>query len=222
MLSAACNLSTRLIWLQAMSEQHVAPPEPDRDTELFIEFVNTGQFSHGSPSEHLPDGTALRAWLDEHKLCGARASVAAADQALPEFRRLRTVVGDVTERLATGSEPSRSQVKALNEFLREGMHYHELRPSPDGSRYTMGHAGDDFAQARASIAGSLAHYIADHDLRRLRICANDGCRWRFIDRSPAGRRVWCDMRTCGNRAKVARHRARRSSRPRVPHRASAG
>ena len=199
-----------------MSEQHVAPPEPDRDTELFIEFVNTGQFSHGKPAERLPDGAALRAWLAEHELCGAHASAAEADRALSAFRRLRTVVNDVTERLASGREPSHAQVRAINDFLREGMHFHELRPSRDGSRYTMGHAGDDFAQARASIAGSLAHYIADHDLRRLRICANDGCRWRFIDRSPAGRRIWCDMRTCGNRAKVARHRARRRARPAVP------
>jgi predicted RNA-binding Zn ribbon-like protein len=205
-----------------MSEQHVAPPEPDRDTELFIEFVNTGQLSGGKPSESLPDGAALCAWLGEHELCGARASAAAGERALPDFRRLRTVVNEVTERLADGKEPSRAQVRAINDFLREGMHYHELRPSDDGAHYTVGHAGDDFAQARASIAGSLAHYIADHDLRRVRICANDGCRWRFIDRSPAGRRVWCDMRTCGNRAKVARHRARKSAGGRVPESARSG
>jgi predicted RNA-binding Zn ribbon-like protein len=58
------------------------------------------------------------------------------------------------------------------------------------------------------VAGSLAHYLADHDADRLRVCADDTCGWLFVDRSPAGRRRWCDMRTCGNRAKVARHRAR--------------
>jgi predicted RNA-binding Zn ribbon-like protein len=205
-----------------MSEQHTTPPEPDRDVELFVEFVNTGQFRRGTPVDHLPDGAALTAWLGEHELCGARSSVAEAERALPAFRRLRTVIDEVTERLAAGREPSRAQVRAINDFLREGMHYHELRPTPDGSHFTMGHAGDDFAQARASIAGSLAHYVADHDLRRLRICANDGCRWRFIDRSPAGRRVWCDMRTCGNRAKVARHRARANTAQRVPPAAATG
>jgi predicted RNA-binding Zn ribbon-like protein len=30
----------------------------------------------------------------------------------------------------------------------------------------------------------------------------------FFDSSPTGRRRWCDMATCGNRAKAARHRAR--------------
>jgi predicted RNA-binding Zn ribbon-like protein len=30
----------------------------------------------------------------------------------------------------------------------------------------------------------------------------------FYDTSRTGRRRWCDMATCGNRAKAARHRAR--------------
>jgi predicted RNA-binding Zn ribbon-like protein len=68
--------------------------------------------------------------------------------------------------------------------------------------------GDDLDQARTTVAGSLAHYLAEHDERRLRLCADGTCRWLFIDQSPAGRRRWCDMRSCGNRAKVARYRAR--------------
>jgi predicted RNA-binding Zn ribbon-like protein len=32
----------------------------------------------------------------------------------------------------------------------------------------------------------------------------------FEDESRAGRRRWCDMATCGNRAKVRRYRARRT------------
>jgi predicted RNA-binding Zn ribbon-like protein len=70
---------------------------------------------------------------------------------------------------------------------------------------------DELQQARATVAGSLAHYLADHDEHRLGVCADDTCGWLFIDESPAGRRRWCDMRTCGNRAKVARHRARARS-----------
>ena len=43
---------------------------------------------------------------------------------------------------------------------------------------------------------------------RLRICANDDCRWAFEDTSRAGRRRWCDMTSCGNVAKARRYRAR--------------
>ena len=74
----------------------------------------------------------------------------------------------------------------------------------------MSQVGDRLDQARAAIASSFAHFVADDAPERLRICANDGCRDVFVDRSPSGKRRWCDMRTCGNQAKVARHRARAS------------
>jgi predicted RNA-binding Zn ribbon-like protein len=43
---------------------------------------------------------------------------------------------------------------------------------------------------------------------RIKVCDNDRCLWVFYDTSRTGRRRWCDMATCGNRAKAARHRAR--------------
>jgi predicted RNA-binding Zn ribbon-like protein len=62
--------------------------------------------------------------------------------------------------------------------------------------------------ALARLAETIARELTQGDAERLRICANDECRWVFFDTSAGGRRKWCDMSTCGNRAKVARHRAR--------------
>jgi predicted RNA-binding Zn ribbon-like protein len=101
-----------------------------------------------------------------------------------------------------------SHIRELNHFLRHGLHYHQLHHEPGGARFAVSQVGDRLDQARAAIAGSFAHFLAAGGADRLRICANEGCRYLFIDRSPAGRRRWCDMRTCGNQAKVARHRAR--------------
>jgi predicted RNA-binding Zn ribbon-like protein len=191
-----------------MTDLHDVAPEPAADEELFVDFINTVELTDGVPEDNLPDADALRAWLVERDLCGGRRPVADVERALPAFRELRTLLHDTTGRLADGKAPSQAQLRGLNRVLREGVHYHQLRATDGGSRFTVGQVGDELAQARATIAGSLAHYLADHDVGRIRVCANDGCRWRFVDRSPAGRRRWCDMRTCGNRAKVARHRAR--------------
>jgi predicted RNA-binding Zn ribbon-like protein len=191
-----------------MTETHETVAEPENEAELFVDFINTLELTDGQPEEHVPDAGSLRAWLDERGLCGARAPLPVIEESLPAFRDLRRLLHDATERIAGGEAPTREQLDRLNAVLRDGLHYHQLLPVDDGARYSFGHVGDDLAQARASIVGSLAHYLAEHDASRLRICANDGCRWRFIDRSPGGRRRWCDMRTCGNRAKVARHRAR--------------
>jgi predicted RNA-binding Zn ribbon-like protein len=194
-----------------MSELHDATAEPEGNPELFVDFINTVELTDGQPEEHLPDAASLRDWLHERDLCGARQPLSAIEGSLPAFRELRSVLHDTTERLAAGKRPTAAQLKRLNAALRDGLHYHQIKPIDGGSRFTVGQVGDELAQARASIAGSLAHYLAEHDVTRLRVCANDGCRWRFIDRSPGGRRRWCDMRTCGNRAKVARHRARARS-----------
>ena len=44
---------------------------------------------------------------------------------------------------------------------------------------------------------------ADPD--RIRRCANHACILHFFDASPGGRRQWCSMAACGNRAKARRH-----------------
>jgi hypothetical protein len=54
---------------------------------------------------------------------------------------------------------------------------------------------------------------------RLRHCANLSCGWLFVDESKNHSRVWCDMGTCGSRAKMTRYRRRlasgdRASKPR--------
>lgn len=191
-----------------MSEIHDGAPEPQRDTELFIDFVNTLEYTDGVPDDQIADASALHAWLTSRGLLHGRVSRAAVERRLPAFHDLRRLIADVTERVAISGAPSSDHVRRLNLALRDGLHYHQLRRLDDASRYTVTQVGDPLDYARSSIADSLAHYLAEHEVDRLRICANDGCRWRFVDHSPAGRRRWCDMRTCGNRAKVARHRAR--------------
>ena len=60
--------------------------------------------------------------------------------------------------------------------------------------------------SETQLRGLLQRYTGRPE--RLRVCANDRCRWAFFDSSPTGRRRWCDMRSCGNQAKAARYRAR--------------
>jgi predicted RNA-binding Zn ribbon-like protein len=43
---------------------------------------------------------------------------------------------------------------------------------------------------------------------RVKECDDDECGWLFVDASKAGRRRWCSMESCGNRAKLRRYRRR--------------
>jgi predicted RNA-binding Zn ribbon-like protein len=59
------------------------------------------------------------------------------------------------------------------------------------------------------IALDAAQMLGTPDQRaRIRVCGSDTCSARFYDRSPAARRRWCSMRSCGNQAKARRHRER--------------
>jgi predicted RNA-binding Zn ribbon-like protein len=201
-----------------MTPNHEAPTEPANHDELFVEFANTLEFDRGEPTDVLVDVDALLDWLRNHDLISGRAHAAEAshlhrdpaeaERRMERFRHLRSLLHAIAGRVSTGGQPTRGQLRDLNHILRHGLHYHQLRFGDGGARYDYEQVGDRLDQARAAIAGSLAHFLAREAAERLRVCANDGCRYLFVDRSRTGRRRWCDMRTCGNQAKVARHRAR--------------
>jgi len=66
--------------------------------------------------------------------------------------------------------------------------------------------GDAFAGLMIPIVESAADALILGELPRVRQCADARCARVFYDSTKNGRRRWCDMATCGNRAKAARHR----------------
>ena len=57
-------------------------------------------------------------------------------------------------------------------------------------------------------AQAAERLLADPVSDTVRACPGDDCGWLFLD--PRGRRRWCSMTSCGNRAKVRAHAARQS------------
>src|SRR6266550_5020003 len=198
-------------------------PEPPQSDELFVSFANTLAFTRGVSSDLVAEPAALLGWLKENGLLSERGRAmeaqrlrrdpAEAQRRLDRFRYLRALVIAIAERVNDAHRPTREQIRDLNHILRHCLHYHQLVAEAHGARYSVAQVGDHLDQARATIASSLANFLAQDDPHRLHTCANDECREVFIDRSPTGRRRWCDMRICGNRAKVARHRSRTRTLP---------
>lgn len=59
------------------------------------------------------------------------------------------------------------------------------------------------------IVESATDLITSSDLARVKECDGERCGWLFLDTSKAGRRRWCSMSDCGNRAKNVRRRSGR-------------
>lgn len=60
------------------------------------------------------------------------------------------------------------------------------------------------------VSQSAAGLLTSPDLARVRICAGENCGWMFLDQTRNHSRQWCDMKDCGNLAKVRRFRQRLS------------
>jgi len=60
-----------------------------------------------------------------------------------------------------------------------------------------------------SVTLTAADLLTSGDLSQVRLCDGEDCGWLFLDTSRNHSRHWCDMKDCGNRAKVRRFRTRR-------------
>jgi hypothetical protein len=66
------------------------------------------------------------------------------------------------------------------------------------------------------VAWSAAGLLVRGPLERIRERPGDGnCGWLFLDLSKNASRRWCEMRSCGNRAKARRHYAQTQADSRV-------
>ncbi len=77
---------------------------------------------------------------------------------------------------------------------------------------TWSWAGDEDALDRMlwPVLLSAADLLISLEGRpHVRQCAAEGCTLFFVDRTPTGQRRWCEMKTCGNRAKALRYYHRR-------------
>ncbi len=65
-----------------------------------------------------------------------------------------------------------------------------------------------FAAALAAVAAAAVALWDRSDGAVVRWCADERCTHPFLDRSRNKQRRWCDMATCGDRAKVRAYRSR--------------
>jgi predicted RNA-binding Zn ribbon-like protein len=122
---------------------------------------------------------------------------------------LREVIHRIFDATVGGQASRREDLAALNTALAEAMG--DLRLVPEGARFGWGSMGDSPVLERPlwSVVRSAAGLLTSDELEDVRKCGAPDCAWLFVDRSKNRSRRWCDMRTCGNRAKARRHYRRR-------------
>src|SRR5215210_5878052 len=176
-----------------------------------LDLVNTLRERWRRRVETLVTPEDLGLWL-------ARAGVLAeplpvTPEVLAEARALREAIDACVSAAVEGGPAPAGAVRDIDRLLVHAGTRPQLALGA-GGHPVLGErpAADSPRRALGAIALDAAHMLGTPaEVARVRICASDTCSARFFDRSPAGRRRWCSMRTCGNEAKARRHRERARS-----------
>jgi predicted RNA-binding Zn ribbon-like protein len=119
---------------------------------------------------------------------------------------LREFLRGVAENLAAGRTLGARDIRALNGTLMVPARQ-KLVQRQNGFRAELLPVRSGWPWILSRIAASLADTLIRYDRERVKICANDGCRWAYYDVTKGRTRRWCNDRTCGNRYRVRRARA---------------
>jgi predicted RNA-binding Zn ribbon-like protein len=166
-----------------------------------IELLNSGPL--------LDDETwlaaALRRWgfpADRPLRTGDRAAV----------RDLRDLLRRLAESMAQRGTLRPGELAEFNELIGATPMRTQLVALPYGG-YLIDLeplSGDCVERAVRELAGEFGSMLRRAHPPRLKLC--EGCGAMFWDGTRSRTRRWCDTRTCGNRARVRRHRARPGAR----------
>jgi predicted RNA-binding Zn ribbon-like protein len=183
-----------------------------------FDFLNTDDTDDGFPVDKLPTLDAALDWfVDRGVIHGEGADkirgLAAADpdaggRELARVRAVRSALREVAQAIVEHRPPQQGALDTVNRAL-HARQVIELVPSTDGCvEVDHRHVGDPIDDALARLADPFVAELVSGQPERIRQCGGEACYWFFYDTSRTQRRRWCDMSTCGNRAKAARHRAR--------------
>lgn len=187
---------------------------------LWLDFVNS-ELGHRR-ADALRDFETMVRWLeaaavlDTERALGIRRRAqqqpAGAGAALVDARRVRAALRSLAERGPVSDQVRADGLIEINRVLGRSAGTRRVDVRTDGSFVrSFVPVGDAFAGLVIPIVESAADALILGELSRVRRCADSRCGRVFFDNTKNGRRRWCDMATCGNRAKAARHREKLKS-----------
>jgi predicted RNA-binding Zn ribbon-like protein len=203
---------------------HLDEPDVLSSGKLCFEFANTAEWHAAEqPSETLGSYVDLIHWaagvgiLQSEEAAQelkqqAQAKPALAEQIHAWAIELREAIYRIFVAIAEQRSPAPSDLAVLNEALPRAYTLPELVPTEGGFGWRWRGDESGLDGILWPILRSAARLLTEGEYSRVGQCADDrGCGYLFYDTSRNRSRRWCDMNSCGNRAKSQRHYARHRS-----------
>lgn len=188
---------------------------------LWLDFINTDDARLGTRTDTIASFERFVAWLAEARILDSERAAAlqrraveqpsGAAAALVEARRVRAALRSLAERGRTdqGERAREAALVEINRVLGRSVGTRRVEALPDGGyARSFVPVGDVFGGLVIPVVESAVDSLVHGELLRIHKCADRRCPRHFYDVSRSRTRRWCDMATCGNRAKAARHRKR--------------
>lgn len=182
-----------------VSKQAMTDPRPLRGEPLALDLVNTEWVESGHRQDLLADADGTTGWLGEHGFDISRAD-------LDEVRGHLLATREALRLLLEGDQAGDGRAR-LNAILERGRVIVALGAAGPVWSYEVAAGWQPAWHAAFNYVELLRRWPAS----RIKACAHPDCILYFLDTSKNGTRRWCDMRTCGNRAKARRHYRRRKA-----------
>jgi predicted RNA-binding Zn ribbon-like protein len=181
---------------------------------LCLDFVNTVDTHDTYIDEKLAGYADLVWWalrvgvLDDAAaaplFAAAEADPSRAAEVLASALELREALYRLFAAALGGDEPDDADVAVLNAALSRTLGH--LRVEPGAGEFGWGwEEGAQLERVLWPVVRDAAELLVSGELRRVGKCCGDNCDWLYLDTSRNRSRRWCDMQSCGNRAKARRH-----------------
>ena len=184
--------------------------------DLCLAYANT-RFWRGreASTETLHDLAGLVDWLARSTSAGAEDLRIVAEWSRAHPRKaaglfagaiaLREAMFRLFAALAADKPVREPDFAALKEAIAQAPARRRLARSGRGFAWRMDTPRPSAPRLLAPVLWSAADLLIEGAHGGIRQCANDECLWLFVDASKNATRRWCDMASCGNRAKARRH-----------------
>ncbi len=189
-----------------------------------VDFVNTVEdWLSEVPVDKLKSYGDLLDWSQQAGIVGSElvsslwkaASECEQDseRVLRRARSFRQRLYRILAAVAAGDPPDAKDLDAITALARKAAAHSRLERGNGGFAWVLDEAkGCELDWPLWELARNVVALLTSESLKHVRQCADDTCGWLFIDRSRNHSRRWCDMSSCGNRAKARRNYARQKAR----------
>jgi len=184
---------------------------------LCLDFANTVEWHASShPVESITNYSDLLEWSRQAGIVSNSAAdmlksrseekTVEAQKILREARELREAIYHIFSNTIHQHPLRQADLNILHKTIAEMSSHSRLTPHDSGFTWDWDYNADKLNFILWPIIISAVDLMTSEALQRVGQCSDEqGCGWLFWDSSRNRSKRWCDMRDCGNRAKVRRY-----------------